>query len=211
MVIFLLTVRVLGAFLTSDGAPVGSRMPPTGSFVNDNVDRLTDESTNTNQCQQSELQMILIEAIFSFTNNFYAIRNGFQPQPGVHKICIPVTYYIFCTLSDQSDQDSINIINCTTGYQQSIIWTEFDTTDTAGSTVFAFALSGFSVFGFDWAGACDTSDFNSVPVLLLLNTTSLFCNGTDQIDLQQTLLSITTLVSMIITIVFYEKNNLYYI
>ena len=184
----LLAVLALGAIQTSDGAPVGSRTR-TVSFVDADF-----EPTNTSQCQQNQLLGILVETIFNFTDNFYAIRNAFQPQPGVHKICIPIAYDIICAnQSDHDDQDYI--INCTTGYQQSIIWTEFDTTDTAGNIVFSFASSGFSVFGFDWAGACDTES-STILHIELSSTTSLLCNSTDQVELLQALLYITTLVSV---------------
>lgn len=192
---FLLAILLLGTIQTSDGAPVGFRMPRDIDHIFEPTNR------STSQCQQSELQMILIEAIFNFRDNFYAIRNAFQPQPGVHKICIPVSYVVTCI--DQSNQDSI--INCAAGYQQSMIWTEFDTTDTAGNIVFELASSGFSVFGFDWAGACVTELTSGTILYLELNTTSLPCNGTDQMDLLQTLRYITTMVSRISNIIIYEN------
>ena len=191
----LLTVCVLGTVQTPDGAPVLPPMPADGDFIDPYL-------------WQGVLKRILIEAIFNVTDNFYTIRNAFQPQPGVHKICIPVTYsieYIYCT--DQFDQD---INNCTIDYEQSIIWTEFDTMDTAGNIVFKFASSGFSVFGFDWAGACDTDlDSGTSTLYLYLNATSLLSNDTDlaihqyETDLLQTLLYITTLVRLSV-----NSNNL---
>ena len=54
----------------SDAAPVGWMTTYTGLY------------------SQSELERILMNATFNSTDNFYIIKNAFQPEPGSHKICI---------------------------------------------------------------------------------------------------------------------------
>ena len=177
-----LTVLIIGAIQTPDvdGAPVGS---DTAAFF---------ESSNSSRYQRGALQRILIEAIFNVTDTVYTIKDAFLPQPGIHKICIPVTYNITCTNQSELDQDCF--LNCTTGYDVSMIWTEFDSTDTAGQLLFKFASSGFSVLGFDWAGACDLSEFSTATLELTVPSKALPCNNTDH--LLQALEYMTTLVSI---------------
>ena len=185
-----LTVLIIGAIQTPDvdGAPMGS---DTAAFF---------ESSSSSRYQRGALQRILIDAIFNVTDNFYAIKDAFQPQPGIHKICIPVTYNITCA-NQSEDQECV--LNCTTGYNiiMLITWTEFDSTDTAGNILFYFASNGFSVFGFDWSSACDIYESRTI---LELTLPSLPCNDTksdvllnytDQTELQLALQYVTTLVS----------------
>ena len=160
-----------------------------------------ESSSSDSQYQRSALHKILNDAIFNSTDNFYIIKRAFQVEQGVHKICIPVTYNVTCT--NQSvvyyDHDLNCIFNCTTGYNVTIIWTEFDTKNIAGKAILHYASDGFSVFGFDWTGACDV--VSSVVTLKLTVMASILqdlCNDTDQMDpdLLQALQYITTLVRL---------------
>ena len=182
----LLTVLLIGAVQTpvAESAPIDS-------------DSILASSSNNGQFQRNELQKMLIEALFNSTDNFYLIKNAFQQEPGVHKICIPVRYSVTCTdqQPEDSDKDLDHFFNCTNGYTWGTIWTEFDTKTIAGNLLIYFASNGFSVFGFDWGGACDTDDVKSLlntTTVLVLTVPSLSCS---EKDLQLVLLYITTLVS----------------
>ena len=81
-----------------------------------------------------------------------------------------------------------------------VLWTEFDTTHEAGRLLLSTAASGVKVFGFDWAGACDINLYElpivSLPTLNLI-VSSLPCNDTTlELKINQTLLYLTTLVSI---------------
>ena len=138
------------------------------------------------------IEGILKDAIFSSTYNVYTLRKVFQSQPGIHKICIPIAFNI-----------TFSMDQCT--LYKSILWTKFDTADIAGKLLFYFASSGLSVFGFDWAGACDnpvnvydgepSDDYDSVSTIYLAIPANFSCNDTNiEADIHQSLLYLTTLV-----------------
>ena len=148
--------------------------------------------------EQGTVARILNNATFNSTDNFYTIKKVFQPQPGTHKICIPIAFNITCTDMPKCDNiDTEN--NCTSGFYKSMLWTEFDTADIAGKLMLYFASSDLNVFGFDWAGACEvpvreSNDYDSEPSINLV-VPSLLCNDTNlESEIHQSLLYITTLV-----------------
>lgn len=135
----------------------------------------------------SEISKILRDSIFNSTDNFYAIKKAFQPQPGSHKICITIAFNV--TFVDQ----------CTSKYL--VFWTEFDITNMAGKLLVYFASSDFYVVGFDWAGACDDLEqsvggtYTSVPTIYLVIPASFSCNDTEvQSYIHWSLLYLTKLV-----------------
>ena len=112
--LLLVSAFIIGAIQTctpvAECAPVGERSTAE-TFVTES------ESPSSSHFHRSELQRILVDAIFNFTDNFYTIKRAFQPEPGKLKICIPVTYNIICTdQPDNVNEDESCFINCTTGY-----------------------------------------------------------------------------------------------
>ena len=168
------------------------------------------ESVANNPYQQSEVERILKDAIFNTTENFYVIKKAFQAQPGSHKICIPIVYNITCAECEDSLTDNLGP-KCTSGYYVPVLWVEFDASDTASKLLLFFATSGFTVFGFDWADACDIptgKSFNLSTVSLPTLDLVIACNDTMlESELNQTLVYLTTLVShtiMLATTCMYE-------
>lgn len=166
-------------------------------------------SVANNPDQNNEVKRILKDAMFNSTDNFYIIKKVFQVQPGTHKICISIAYNITC--DDQpkcKNPDSLGA-KCTSGYYQPVLWAEFDPSDLAGGLLFFFASNGFTVFGFDWADACDIPEllYNSEANLdhsainfptLNLVVPSLPCSNSTALEseINQTLLYLTILVSV---------------
>ena len=154
----------------------------------------TTAAPNGSPHEQSTVERVLNNATFNSTDNFYTIKRAFQPQPGSHKICIPINFHITCDSAECDDTHPEN--NCSPEFNASVLWTEFDTGDIAGKLMLYFASSDFNVLGFDWAGACDVPDYHndSVPTLNLV-VPSLVCNNTIlESEIQQSLLYLTTLV-----------------
>ena len=174
----LITVLITtGTGLHTNAAPVG---------------RTTVGTSDSNYYNQGALEKMLMDATFN-SDNFYTIRKAFQPQPGTHKICIPVTFNVTCADQLECEVDD----NCTSGFCESVLWTEFNVTDTAGKVLFYFAVNNLNIFGFDWAGACDANlDLDIEHTAIIdLNLTSLSCTNTSiQSEIRQLLLYLATLV-----------------
>ena len=186
----LLTAVIIASTSHADAAPIGSWMTIY-------------ESSSNPYDERSTLEKILMNATFNSTDNFHIIKKAFQPRPGTHKICIPITFNI--TYSDQPE--CYDTDNYTSGfYTKSVLWTEFDTADFAGKVLLYFALSDLNVFGFDWAGACDLDIDNYGMVndsaqIINLVVPSLSCNDTNlESEIHLSLLYLTTLVRELIII-----------
>lgn len=163
----------------------------------------TSSYSSTPQRPHSIIEMILNNAIFNSTDNFYTIKKTFQVQPGIHKICIPIDFNISC--ANQSECSDVEVEkNCTSGFYKSVLWTEFDTTDIAGRLMLYFASSNLNVFGFDWAGACENpidvqeQSNISTPIINLVVSASFLCSNTSiESEIHDALIYLTTLVRTI--------------
>ena len=98
------------------------------------------ESQRSNSHDDQEVYKILKEGLLNDTSNLEKITTAFKVKPGQVKICISFMYHL-C-----NDQDY---------YNTNIIWTNFNAYSLSGRFLFYFAFQNVSIFGFEWAGACD--------------------------------------------------------
>ena len=186
---------VLATFLVS--VPTTSHAAPHRAMCQN-----CESSINQYQKSRNAIEEILFDTIFNSTDNSRIVKRTFREQPGTHKICILLAYNVTCDEdSDISPQCNESDPQCILGLYN-ILWTEFDTSDTAGTLLLYLASDGFSVFGFEWAGACDLLQDDSNAANLSLVLPSSLCNGNQSdIDLKEEIMSsliyITTLVSCI--------------
>ena len=120
---------------------------------------------------QDEVDEILKEGLLNNTNNIDKIKTAFEVKSGQVKICVPLNYTIFCTEEECGD------FNCSSGYSYSSrsIWTNFDTSTLAGAFLFDFASLDWTVFGFEWAGACDLSIENTPVLNISVSSLAVLC------------------------------------
>lgn len=74
------------------------------------------------------------------------------PQNAV-KLCIRVNYELKCS----EQQCQIANMNCSDGYNFTVIWTSIDPSSLSGSFLLEFASLNWEFLGFHWAKACDVS------------------------------------------------------
>ena len=190
---------VLAIFLVS--VPIISHAAPHGATCHDSEN--CESSINQYQESSNAIEEILFDTIFNSTDNSRIVKRTFREQPGTHKICTLVAYNVTCDEdSDISPQCNESDPQCILGLYN-ILWTEFDSSDTAGTLLLYLASNGFSVLGFEWAGACDLLQDDSNAANLSLVLPSSLCNGNQSdIDLKEeimlSLIYITTLVSFMI-------------
>ena len=99
------------------------------------------ESQRSNSHDDQEVYKTLKEGLLNDTSNLENIKTAFKVKPGQVKICIS---FIYCLYNDQG--------NCN---NTGIIWTNFDASSLSGRFLYYFAVQNLSIFGFEWAGACD--------------------------------------------------------
>ena len=116
---------------------------------------------------QDEVDEILKEGLLNNTNNIDKIKTAFEVKSGQVKICVPLNYTIFCAKEECGD--------CSSGYSYSSIWTNFDTSTLAGGFLFDFASLNWTVFGFEWAGACDLRIENTPVLNISVSSLAVLC------------------------------------
>ena len=121
---------------------------------------------------QDEVDEILKEGLLNNTNNIDKIKTAFEVKSGQVKICVPLKYTIFCAEEECGD------FNCSSGYSYTSIWTSFDASPRtlAGGFLFDFALLNWTVFGFEWAGACDLSIENTPVLNISVSSLAVLCS-----------------------------------
>ena len=108
------------------------------------------------------LQEKLEKALLDDPGNLYQLQAKFPLGDNPFIKCVPVTYEI-------TETQQVNCTNCTRGYNETFLWTSFDTSNITGSLLFTWAKSGLRVFGFsDWATPCKFNATEDGIVLHLL-------------------------------------------
>ena len=140
---------------------------------------------------QCELDQILEEALLNDTENLVKIKNAFAEIPEVVKVCLPFNYTIFC---EDDGCENKTTFNCSNGYSASFIWTSFDPYDLTGSLLLVMANFNWTVFGFDWGGACDLRSSNTPVLNINVSSLQLLCGVNWEKYIKRSLRSLTNKV-----------------
>ena len=99
------------------------------------------------------------------------VRTIFTLQPSEVKLCIRINYSLKC--SDQKCQ--ITNVDCSDGYNLTLIWTSLDPSSLSGSFLLEYASLNWEFFGFEWGRACDITTESTKLLTIEVSSLQMLC------------------------------------
>jgi hypothetical protein len=140
---------------------------------------------------QGEVDQILEEALLNNSQNLAKMEAVFAYSTEYIKVCAPFKYTIFC-----EDQECTSVttakFRCTDGYNTTTyIWTSFNPHHLAGDILLTTASFNWTVFGFEWGGACDLGESNTPVLNITVSSLAVLCDVDAEKYINQSLRRLT--------------------
>lgn len=147
--------------------------------------------------KQHDLDEMLEEALLSNAQNVDKITKAFYTKQEYLKVCAPFNYIINCTRREECANTTTATFTCADGYSSTFVWTSFDPYSFTGTFLLFTAQFNWTVFGFEWGGACDLRESNTPVLNIIVSSRALkiLCGVDGKMYLDESLRSLTQRVS----------------